>query len=118
MPKAKPISKLTVTGRNDVQLELAVYAETEWLAVTREMGISMYAVTHKPTGMIVTRATWSLAKAKRALKKIAAADIDWDWGKDWTSRIKHNPALAKRDKKFAAARKTFGRLFAGRIVEL
>lgn len=46
----KPIGKLVVMGRKDVQLMLDVYAETEWLAVTLE-GVHGFAITHKPTGI-------------------------------------------------------------------
>lgn len=105
--KAQPINKLIVQGRNNVPLELDVYAETDWLAVTLENEFTDFAITHKPTGMVVQKTNWSLAEAKQALKRIAAANIDWDWGQDWSSRKRHSPALIKKDKKAAAAREAF-----------
>jgi hypothetical protein len=105
MPKAEPIGILLVRGRNNVPVELDMYAETEWLAVTREKGQS-FAVTHKPTGMIVTR-TASFVEAKRVLKKISTAQIDWNWGQNWSARVRHSAALMKRDKKCAAARQAY-----------
>jgi hypothetical protein len=84
MSEPKPIGTLVVDGRTVKEIKLALFEETEWLAITREdIG---FQITHKPTGMRIPRCYEEFSVAKKVMN--ALAGLDWDWGHRWNVETK------------------------------
>lgn len=78
--------EMIVEGIDGDPVTLTVYAETDFLAVTRTRWGRCYRITHKPTGLMVLYPISSLKKAKDAMKKIAG--LEWDFGHHWSFEYK------------------------------
>lgn len=82
-----PTRREMIVDGTTAQVVLTVYAETDYLAVTRVAAAGpLYYITHKPTGLIIGGPYHSIAVARGEMKKIVG--LDWNFGQNWSLKYK------------------------------